>query len=319
MFLRSAGKNDLNFPIKIEQMRKFLASLGRPKLEQFYQYAPVPLSIPEHYRDTSIDSQHPLPVVSIVTPSFNQGLFLGRTITSVLDQNYPKLEYIVQDGASTDGTAQILNRYRSQLTHTESCSDTGQANAINRGFCHASGEVLAWLNSDDILLPGAVSYVVNFLLDHPDIDVVYGHRVMINDQDQEIGRAILPPHDESMLLWADYVPQETLFWRRRIWEKAGGYVDESYHFALDWDLLLRFRAAGARFVRLPRFLAAFRVHAQQKTSSNLHENGQQEMARLRKQIHNRNVSVREIRQHIRVYRLKHCLYDHFYWWKRLLE
>lgn len=289
----------------LRQIRRWV----QPKLGQLQHHPPIPFIIPEHYDVSPALSQQALPVVSLVTPSLNQAQFLERTIKSVLDQRYPKLEYIIQDGVSTDETAQILEDYRPHLKHIESSQDNGQAHAINLGFRHAGGEVMAWLNADDLLLPGAVAYIVDFFLAHPEVDVVYGHRIMINEDDQEVGRWILPRHDQDMLLWADYIPQETLFWRRSIWEKAGGYVNESYHFALDWELLLRFRDAGATFVRLPRFLAAFRVHDDQKTSQELKDRGFQEMHRLREQYHGRHVSHQEAHYQIRSYMRKQVLYD----------
>ena len=284
----------------------------QPQLGQFHQYSPIPLTFPTRYHKTTPATQSSLPRVSIVTPSFNQGQFLERAIKSVLGQNYPKLEYIIQDGASTDSTRQILEKYRLQLKHIESCQDAGQAQAINRGFRHATGDLMAWLNSDDLLAPGTVPYVINFFLKHPDIDVVYGHRIVINEREEEIGRWILPPHDDHVLLWADYIPQETIFWRRRIWEKAGGCIDESFHFALDWELLLRFREAGARFVRLPRFLAVFRVHEHQKTSQELEKQGYLEMSRLRERIHGRQVSNQEAVYQIRHYMRRHVMYHHLH-------
>ena len=168
---------------------------------------------------------------------------------------------------------------------------------------------MAWLNSDDLLLPGTVTYIVKFFLDHPEVDVVYGHRIVINEDGAEIGRWILPSHNDNVLLWADYIPQETIFWRRQIWQKAGGYIHESYHFALDWELLLRFRDAGAMFVRLPRFLAAFRVHEHQKTSKELEGRGSQEMQRLRERCHGRHVSHEEAQYNIRHYMRKHVFYN----------
>src|SRR5262249_47748856 len=151
----------------------------------------------------------PAPVISVVTPSYNHARFLERTMRSVLDQGYPRLEYIVQDGASRDGTAALLERCRGALAHCESCPDSGQANAINRGFRHATGEILAYLNSDDLLLPGSLAYVANFFRRHPEVDVIYGHRVIVNEHDLEVGRWLLPPHDDEVLSWGDYVPQET--------------------------------------------------------------------------------------------------------------
>src|ERR1043166_482808 len=124
-----------------------------PLEKVFYQYPPKPLKIPAHYHQAlTFDSAAPQ-LVSIVTPSLNHARFVERTMQSVLEQNYPNLEYIVQDGGSTDGTLEILEKYRARLKSGESCPDTGQANAINLGFQHATGEIMAWLNSDDLLKP----------------------------------------------------------------------------------------------------------------------------------------------------------------------
>jgi hypothetical protein len=132
-----------------------------------------------------------------------------------------------------------------------------------------------------VLLPGALAYVARYFQANPHVDAVYGHRYVIDEADRLIGTWLLPPHDDALLPWIDYVPQETLFWRRRVWERAGGRMDESFGFALDWDLLLRFRAAGARMVRLPRFLGAFRMTADNKTSTQLDSAGRREIDRLR--------------------------------------
>jgi hypothetical protein len=277
------------------------------------QYPPRTLRIPAHYHQIAIEKENP-PVVSLVTPSFNQGHYLQRTIESVLTQNYPRLEYIIQDGGSTDDTQAILEQYRPHLTHVTSMPDKGQADAINKGFKQSSGDIMAWLNSDDLLLPGTMAYVVNYFQTHPHVDVVYGHRIIVDENDLEIGRWVLPGHDEHVLAWADYVPQETLFWRRRIWEKTGGYLDATYQFAIDWELLLRFQRAGATFVRLPRFLAAFRVHDQQKTSALLDTLGKQEMTRLRTVHHGRQVSPAEVQRNISGYLLRSAWLDRLIAW-----
>ncbi len=288
------------FEIMSKELHKALNviySWFRPTLNQ---YPPVPISIPKRYYRSVLPPDVQLPVVSIVTPTLNQSRFLDKTIASVLGQNYPNLEYIIQDGGSTDGTVEILEQYRTQIKHIESCLDSGQANGINRGFRHATGEIMAWLNSDDMLLPGAIPYIVNFLLKHPDVDVVYGHRINMNQDGNEVGRRILPPHSNDVLRWSDLIPQETLFWRRRLWEKTGGYIDESFQYAMDWELLLRFLDAGAKFVRLPRFLGAFRVHPEQKTLKWV-DIGQAEADRLRQHYHGRPIPWSETRRHIKYY------------------
>ena len=274
-------------------------ALLRPRLGTLEQHAPRPLNVPQRYHATRCTVAEP-PTISVVTPAYNHAEYLERTIESVLGQPYDNLEYIIQDGGSTDGTGAILDRYQSECAHVASQPDRGQAHAINLGFAHATGEIMAWLNSDDLLLPGALPYVANYFARHPEVDVVYGHRILVNEDDQEIGRWILPTHDEDILNWADYIPQETMFWRRRIWEAAGGQVDESFQFALDWDLLLRFQEAGAKMVCLPRFLGAFRVYAAQKTMD-WAEVGEAEMARLRERAHGKPVSWSEINAQVDPY------------------
>ncbi|MCW8130986.1 MAG: glycosyltransferase [Planctomycetota bacterium] len=275
-------------------MRLFMPGLGR-----FLQYRPRPLVIPPHYREKPAEKD--LPSISIVTPSFQHEQFIERTMLSVLDQDYPRLEYIVQDGGSTDGTNAILARHRARLKHAESKKDHGQAHAVNLGFAHATGEIMAYLNSDDLLLPGALHYVGAYFKANPDVDVVYGQRVIVNTYDQEVGRWVLPEHDGDVMLWADFVPQETLFWRRRIWDKTGAHVDESFQFALDWDLLLRFRTAGAKFACLPRFLGGFRMHSLQKTMAIIEQVGYREMNRLRLRELGFEPTGSEIAHHVRGY------------------
>ncbi len=249
--------------------RRGLERLLGVHLFHLYRYPPRPMRVPDWYSDTACRICDL--TISIVTPSYNQAHFLPHTLDSVLGQGYPKLEYIVQDGGSTDGTAAVLQRYRGRLHHCESRRDKGQAHALNLGFRHARGDILAFLNSDDLLLPGSLHYVADYFARHPEVDAVYGHRVLIDGNGDEVNRWVLPHHDGRSLTWMDYVPQETLFWRRSLWEKAGAAMDESFQFALDWDLLLRFRDAGARFRRLPRFLGAFRLHESQKTETHMND------------------------------------------------
>ncbi|MCC7369328.1 MAG: FkbM family methyltransferase [Chloroflexi bacterium] len=281
-----------------------------PQLGVLYQHDPAPFHVPEHYLDI-IPLANP-PRISITTPCLNAARFLPFTLDSVLDQQYANLEYVVQDGASTDDTLILIEQYRNRLAHVASEKDSGMAQAINRGFAHTSGEIMAYLNADDLLLPGALHYVAAYFARHPEVDVIYGHRVLINEHNAEVGRWILPAHDNAVLSWADYVPQETLFWRRSIWEKSGGNMDESFRFALDWDLLIRFRDAGARMVRLPRFLGAFRVHAAQKTSLELEHQGAHEMEYIREREAGRPVSHSEIWHYLGNYMRHHKLYHKLY-------
>lgn len=240
------------------------------------------------------------PRICIVTPSYQQAQYLERTMLSVLEQGYPNLAYGVQDGGSTDGSAEIITRHLARLSHAESAPDKGQAAAIHRGFAKLyprNNDLMAWLNSDDVLLPGALHYVGAYFARHPEVDVIYGHRIVIDEHDQEIARWFLPQYHHETFKWFDLVPQETLFWRARCYQETGG-VDESFQFALDWDLLLRMEQAGAVIRRVPYFLGCFRLHSKQKTSAKIHTMGEQEMQLLRHRVHEREVPLWEIHQHL---------------------
>lgn len=273
------------------------------RIGRLVHHGPRELRIPRRYR-RPIELAEP-PSISIVTPSYNQGRFLERTVRSVLDQEYPGLEYIVQDGGSDDDSVGILERVSGELHHWESGPDGGQGDAINRGFARSSGELMAYLNSDDLLLPGSLAYVARFMQRHPEVDLVYGHRVLVDEDDREIGRWILPRHDDEILSWADFVPQETMVWRRSLWERSGARMDPEWKVALDWDLLLRFRDAGARAVRLPRFLGCFRVHDAQKTTAWKDEHLTAEMRKLRKRSLGHEPAPQELRRGIRPYMRRH--------------
>jgi glycosyltransferase involved in cell wall biosynthesis len=273
-----------------------------PKLGRLRQHPPGPLVVPRGY--ARVRPPSPAPSITLVTPSFQQGRFLGRTLRSVLDQRYPRLEYVVQDGGSDDGSVDVLRAQEDSLSRWESAADEGQADAINRGFAGTNGEIMAWLNSDDVLLPGALAYVARYLAAHPDVDAVYGNRLLIDEEGRKCGSWVLPPHDEEVLRLIDFVPQETLFWRRDLWERAGGRIDERLRYAIDWDLLLRFSEQGARIVRLPRFLAGFRVHDEQKTTTE-QDVGLEEGERLRERALGRQMPHEEAMRLVQPYLRRH--------------
>jgi glycosyltransferase involved in cell wall biosynthesis len=288
-----------------------IRELLRPRLGLLRHHAPVPLLVPTRYYTT--DAPDPAPTISIVTPSYGQGHFVERTLYSVVNQNYPALEYVVQDGGSTDETVETLRRYDGSLLHWASEPDDGQGDAINRGFEHTSGEIMAYLNSDDLLLPGSLAYVACYFTTHPDVDVVYGNRMMIDENDGHIGSLVLPKHDDEELTLLDFVPQETMFWRRSAWDAAGGQIDASLRFAIDWDLLLRFRESGAKMVRLPRFLGAFRVHDEQKTAT-WYDECLSECELLRRRVHGRTISHDEAVARATPYMRRHVPH---HLWQRL--
>jgi glycosyltransferase involved in cell wall biosynthesis len=209
-----------------------------------------------------------LPLISIITPSYNQGIFLEHTIRSVLEQDYPRIEHIVMDGGSTDDSLAVIQRYADRLAYWEAQPDRGQAHAINKGLLRARGEILGWLNSDDMLLKDAVSKVVEAFNRLPQVDVVYGHVERIDAAGRFVPTPILPKDRIQFDKW--HVVQECMvnqpgcFWRRRIMDRVG-LLDERWTYALDPEYWNRMVLAGARFCRLPHTLALFRLHSGSKT------------------------------------------------------
>ncbi|PYQ16794.1 MAG: glycosyltransferase [Acidobacteria bacterium] len=204
-----------------------------------------------------------LPLVSIVTPSFNQGRFLRRTIESVLGQGYPRIEYIVCDGGSTDGSREILGSYGDRL-RWDSQPDAGQSAALNRGFAGAHGEVFAYLNSDDLLRPGAVEAVVQHLARNAECDLVYGDADYVDEEDRVIGAYPTAEYSFSRLAEENVVCQPAAFWRSRVAGRVGPF-NEALRYAMDYEYWLRLARAGGRLEHLPRILAATRLHPGAKT------------------------------------------------------
>ncbi|HLE52212.1 MAG TPA: glycosyltransferase family 2 protein [Anaerolineales bacterium] len=206
------------------------------------------------------------PLVSIVTPSYNQGSFLEETIRSVLGQDYPHLEYIIVDGGSTDGSREIIQRYSDRLAWWISEPDQGQTDAINKGFSRAKGEIFAWLNSDDTYLPGAVSEAVSFLSSHPEVGMVYGDANLIDDSGKVIGKFPARQTDYRRLMRGFvHVPQQSAFFRARLWRQVGP-LDPTFRDAMDYDLWVRLsRISAIRYT--PRLWANFRLHGSSKTAS----------------------------------------------------
>ncbi|TDT17818.1 glycosyl transferase family 2 [Ilumatobacter fluminis] len=248
-------------------------------LGSFEQHEPEPARMPE---PLWAEPDETLPTIGVVMPTMNQATFIARSIDSVLDQDYPRLTMTVQDGGSTDGTVDIVRAYaESGRLTVESGPDDGQSDAINRGMARIDTDIVAWLNSDDLSLPGALVTVGRYFRDHPDVDVVYGHRIVLDDRAREVGRWVLPRHSRGAYQWRCYITQETMFWRRSLHERIGG-IDDSFQFAMDWDLVCRMADAGARFERLPRFLGGFTTHAAQKSLAWRESIGEPEFDRIRR-------------------------------------
>ena len=205
-----------------------------------------------------------LPLVSIVTPSFNQARYLDATIQSVLSQDYPHIEYMIVDGGSNDGTVDVIKKYQSKLAWWVSEKDKGQTDAINKGFARASGEILAWLNSDDTYEPGAVSAAVRYLQEHPQVGMVYADCNFINETGRVIGKFGSAQTSYRLLRQGySHIPQQTMFFRADLWKQVGP-LDPSFYFAMDYDLWTRI-AARSEIKYVPQTLANFRLHTSGKT------------------------------------------------------
>jgi len=212
-----------------------------------------------------------LPKITVVTPSFNQGRFIEQTIASVLDQKYPNLEYIVMDGGSTDGTADILRKYERHFHFWTSAPDNGQADAINKGFARAGGEILAWLNSDDVYEPGVLAEAAELFGKWPGVDVVSGRcRLWYGDsRDRLMEPSPLRSLDDFLKINANWrnrrliVQPEALF-RRRAFDKAGP-LREDLHYCFDQCLWMDMAKSGCVFASVDRHWANLRMHEGQKT------------------------------------------------------
>ena len=204
------------------------------------------------------------PLVTIVTPSYNQVSFLEATMRSVLEQDYPNIEYIVIDGGSTDGSVDVIKKYADRLAYWISEKDRGQTEALNKGFARATGDILAWLNSDDTYEPEAIRKAVVSMQEHPEMGLVYGDANFIDDNDGVIGRFPAAQTDYRRLRRGYvHIPQQAAFFRRDLWQKVGP-LDPSFFFAMDYDLWVRI-AKFAPLLYTKQVWANFRLHGDSKT------------------------------------------------------
>jgi len=204
--------------------------------------------------------------ISIITPSYNQGQYLEETIQSVLDQKYPNLEYIIMDGGSTDNSVEIIKKYESQLAHWESKPDGGQSNAINKGFNMASGDILAWLNSDDYYSPDTL-HQVSELFARDDLKIVFGECALYHEKSGKIKDSRVFEFAQSHKIeYSDYIIQPSSFWTKKTWELVGN-LNAKLTYTFDWEWYIRAKRAGVHFQAVDKIWSVYRYHDQHKTGT----------------------------------------------------
>ncbi len=205
------------------------------------------------------------PRISVIAPSYNQAQYLEETIRSVLEQNYPNLEYIIIDGGSTDGSVDIIRKYEKHLAYWVSEPDRGQSHAINKGFAHATGEILAWINSDDYYLAGAF-FAAAQSMRSLEADFIYGsclHLVEYGPSPLSFGTPRLRKCDDLTI--EDYIQQPSTFWRRQVWEKCGP-LSENLRYAFDWEFFIKVQKAFT-LTPVDAMFSVYRIHEAHKTGT----------------------------------------------------
>ena len=207
-----------------------------------------------------------LPKISVITPSYNQGIYIEETIQSVLNQNYPNLEYIIIDGGSNDSTVEVIKKYESKIDFWVCEKDKGQADAINRGFAKATGDILCWLNSDDYFFPETLKYVAS-QLNIKKKEILFGEVDHIFEPDKAVKHSnVKNKFDNYNLELYDFIIQPGSFWTKKVWESTG-VVDEKLHFVFDWEWFLRAKKNNTEFKYSNKVMSMYRVHDAHKTSN----------------------------------------------------
>ncbi|MFT4751130.1 MAG: glycosyltransferase involved in cell wall biosynthesis [Neolewinella sp.] len=230
--------------------------LSLPKLDWLQQEINVPSELNDDY-----------PKITIITPSYNQGKFIEATIRSVLAQNYPNLEYFIFDGGSTDNTVDVIKKYDKHITFWESKEDNGQSHAINKGFRAASGDIIGWLNSDDLFYPNTLHRVANYFKDKNYRKILYGEGTFLLDKYQiSVKNTIARRSQKHPITLCDFIIQPSSFWGKSV-VKEVGELDENLHFGFDWDWFIKAHNKNIPFQRVEEDFSVYRIHADHKSGS----------------------------------------------------
>lgn len=225
------------------------------------------ISTPSYDDEILLNKDAKYPKLSIITPSFNQAVYLEKTILSVLNQNYPNLEYIIIDGGSTDGSVDVIKKYEKYLAYWVSEKDNGQTDAINKGLLAASGDWMGWQNSDDVYLPGAFDEFIHAAKADKGLDLIYADLLFIDSDDSQTGKVLLCPVSLATFISDGVFPHnQSAFWSKRAIERLGP-LDNSLTFSMDYEFFLRFFFHKLRTKHFPGQWGGFRLHKESKTSN----------------------------------------------------
>lgn len=228
------------------------------------------VSKPSFDGKTILNKDDSWPKISIVTPSYNQGQFLERTILSVLNQNYSNLEYIIIDGGSTDGSVEIIQKYEKYLSYWVSEKDQGQVYALNKGFLKATGDIIGWQNSDDIYMPSAFNQIAKLFLEHSDVDIIFGNTIFIDENETPIGELRFTPFSTLTHFYEGIsITNQSSFWTKDVFSRIG-FLDTRFKFSMDYELFLRAAKNNMKFRLFRNYFGAFRVHPSAKSSTMTH-------------------------------------------------
>lgn len=246
-----------------QKLEQFLTGIGfdeeSRKIREF-------VSRPMFVEAVLLNKDKSYPKISIITPSYNQGKFLERTILSVLNQNYPNLEYIIIDGGSTDNSVEIIKKYEKYIAYWISEPDRGQSHALNKGFERATGDIFGWLNTDDLYMPGVFYTICNCFNERQDIHIVFGDYFTIDSDDKIINKAYTFNFNVQHFIYEGFhIVTQSMFWLKKVHDRFGT-LDENLHRTMDYDMILRFGLLKKNmFLHIPFIMGCFRRHDAQKT------------------------------------------------------